>query len=81
MGPDLKQGIVKLDAITAATTTGLGLGTFFNYLPSMLGIIATMSGITLTWVMICKGRLNIQKVKLENEVLKSKLLKKEHAHE
>lgn len=81
MPPDIKHSIAKLDAITAATTTGLGLGTFFNYLPSMLGIFATMSGITLTWVMICKGRLNIQKAKLENEILKGELLKKEHAHE
>ena len=73
MRPDIKHGIVNADAVVAATTTGLGLGTFFNYLPSVLGIIATMSGIILTWVMIGKGRLNIQKVKLENERLRKEL--------
>ena len=73
MRPELKHSIVKADAIIATTTTGLGLGTLFNYLHSMLGIIAIMSGIILTWVMICKGRLNIQKVKLENERLKKEL--------
>ena len=57
-GPVIEN--VKAQAIAATVTTGFGLGTFFDYLPDILGVMGTMSGITLTWVMICKLMLEIK---------------------
>lgn len=57
----------KISAFYAAFTTAAGLGTLLDYIPDLLGIIATMSGITLTWVMICRTRLQIKVLKQEAE--------------
>ena len=73
----MKQGIAqhaititengKAQALASTFTTAAGIGTILDYLPDMLGIIATISGITLTWIMICKGRLDIKRIKAEIE--------------
>jgi len=55
----------KAQALASTFTTAAGVGTVLDYLPDMLGIIATLSGITLTWIMICKSRLDIKRIKLE----------------
>lgn len=55
----------KAQALASTFTTAAGIGTVLDYLPDMLGIIATLSGITLTWIMICKSRLDIKRIKLE----------------
>lgn len=55
----------KAQALASTFTTAAGVGTVLDYLPDMLGIIATISGITLTWIMICKSRLEIRKIKAE----------------
>ena len=57
----------KTQALASTFTTAAGIGTILDYLPDMLGVIATMSGITLTWIMICKSRLDIKRIKLEIE--------------
>ena len=57
----------KAQALASTFTTAAGVGTVLDYLPDMLGIIATLSGITLTWIMICKSRLDIKRIKLEIE--------------
>ncbi len=57
----------KAQALASTFTTAAGLGTVLDYLPDALGVFATMSGITLTWVMICKVRLDIKKVKASIE--------------
>ena len=60
----------KIQAAGAAFTTASGLGTVLNYLPDFLGIVATMTGILFTWVMIRKGRLDARKIKLEIKLMK-----------
>jgi hypothetical protein len=57
-GPIIEN--VKVQAAAAALTTGFGLGTILEYLPAVLGAVGTMSGIILTWVMICKLMLEIK---------------------
>ena len=57
-GPVIEN--VKAQAAAATLATGFGLGTFFDYLPDVLGVAGTMSGIMLTWVMICKLMLEIK---------------------
>ena len=57
-GPVIEN--VKVQAIAATVTTGFGLGTILDYLPDALGVVGTMSGIMLTWVMICKLMLDIK---------------------
>ena len=57
----------KAQALASTFTTAAGIGTVLDYLPNMLGVIATISGITLTWIMICKSRLDIKRIKLEIE--------------
>jgi hypothetical protein len=57
----------KAQALASTFTTAAGIGTVLDYLPDMLGIIATLSGISLTWIMICKSRLDIKRIKLEIE--------------
>ena len=60
----------KIQAAGATFTTASGLGTVLNYLPDFLGIVATMTGIMFTWVMIRKGRLDARKIKLEIKLMK-----------
>ena len=55
----------KAQALGATFTTMAGVTTILDYLPDMLGVIATLSGITLTWLMICKSRLEIKRIKAE----------------
>jgi hypothetical protein len=64
----------------ATFTTMSGMGTLLNWLPDILGMIATFLGITLTWIMIGKGkaerrrsRLDTKRIELEIEVLEKKL--------
>lgn len=57
----------KLSALYATFTTAAGLGTLLDYLPDFLGVAATMSGLILTWVMICRTRLQIKVLKQESE--------------
>ena len=61
------QGIIKngkAEALASTFTTAAGMATFLEYIPGVLGVVATLSGITLTWVMICKGRLEMKRIKL-----------------
>jgi hypothetical protein len=79
MDHKLKQSIVelsdnpKIQAAGATFATASGMGTYLDYIPDMLGIIATTTGIILTWVMIRKGRLDAKKIRME-----IKLMEKEH---
>ena len=79
MKPEMKDSLVqlsnnpKVQAFGATFTTASGMGTVLNYLPDALGVVATMTGIMFTWVMIRKGRLDAKKIRLE-----IKLMKKEH---
>ena len=77
-GPVIEN--VKVQAAAATLTTGFGLGTFFDYFPDVIGVVATLSGITLTWVMICKGRLGAKRNKLEIQVLEEKLKRERRNH-
>ena len=54
----------KSEALGATFTTMAGVVTYFEYIPELLGVVATLSGITLTWVMICKGRLEMKRIKI-----------------
>lgn len=79
---ELKQNMVqlidnpKVQAAGATFTTTSGMLTVLNYIPNVLGILATTAGLILTWVMIRKGRLDAKKIKLE-----IKLMEKEHVCE
>lgn len=57
----------KTQALGATFTTMAGVSTVLDYLPDVLGIIATLSGISLTWLMIYKSRLDIKRIKIEIE--------------
>lgn len=57
----------KIEAVTATLTTAAGAVTFLGVVPAILGIVATTSGIALTWVMICKSRMEIKRIKLAIE--------------
>lgn len=57
----------KTQALASTFTTMAGIGTVLDYLPNTLGVLATISGITLTWMMICKNRLEMKRIKLAIE--------------
>ncbi|MCK5611044.1 hypothetical protein KAR91_54730 [Candidatus Pacearchaeota archaeon] len=74
----------KGQGLAATFTTMSGLGTVLELLTPVLGAVATMAGLTLTWVMIGNGRrkrrmdaesfkLSSEKQRLEIEVLEKKL--------
>lgn len=57
----------KLSAFYAALTTVAGLGTLLEYIPQALGVMSILSGMTLTWVTICRIILQIKALKQEAE--------------
>ena len=74
----------KGQGLAATFTTMSGLFTFLEMITPVLGAIATMAGLTLTWIMIGNGRrkrrmdaesfrLSSEKARLEIEVLEKKL--------
>ena len=74
----------KSQSLAAGFTTMSGLGTVLELLTPVLGVVATMAGLTLTWIMIGNGRrkrrmdaesfkLSSEKQRLEIEVLEKKL--------
>lgn len=80
MKPEMKESLVqlsnnpKIQAAGATFTTASGMGTFLNYLPDVLGVVATMTGIMFTWVMIRKGRLDAEKIRLEINLMEKERL-------
>ena len=66
----------KAAASISTATTAAGLGTVLNYIPDVLGSVATMAGIMLSWFLIRKVRMETRKIKLEMEVLRER----ERAH-
>ena len=62
----------KVAASISTVTTAAGLGTVLNYIPDVLGSVATMAGILLSWFLIRKVRMETRKIKLEMEVLRSR---------
>ena len=74
----------KSQSLAATFTTMSGIGTVLDLLTPVLGVMATLAGFTLTWVMIGNGRLkrrmdaetfrlSSEKQRLEIEVLEKKL--------
>jgi len=59
----IKSG--KSEALASTFTTLAGVATLLEFIPVMLGVVATLSGIILTWIMICKGRLEMKRIKIE----------------
>ena len=57
----------KLSAFYAAFTTAAGLGTLLDYIPEILGVMSILSGMTLTWVTICRVILQIKVLKQKAE--------------
>ncbi len=57
----------KISALYATFTTAAGLGTLFDYIPELLGIMSILSGMTLTWLTIYRIRLQIRVLKKEIE--------------
>ena len=57
----------KLSAFYAALTTVAGLGTLLEYIPQALGVMSILSGMTLTWVTICRIILQIKVLKQKVE--------------
>ena len=69
------QGVVestKVVGTVSTVTTAAGLGTVLNYLPDVLGSVATMAGIMLSWFLICKVRTETKKIKLEMALLRER---------
>lgn len=54
----------KLEAGASTFTTAAGIAMYLEYISGVLGVFAIMSGLILTWVMICKGRLEMKRIKL-----------------
>ncbi len=66
----------KIQGAGATFTTTSGMLTVLEIIPGALGVVATMMGMILTWVMISKVRLDKKKRKLE-----IRLMEKEHVCE
>ena len=62
----------KVVGTVSTVTTAAGLGTVLNYLPDVLGSVATMAGIMLSWFLIRKVRMETRKIKLEMDVLRDR---------
>ena len=66
----------KVATGVSATTTGTGIGTLIDWIPSDIGKLATLVGIALSLVLIYthlrKGRIEYKKTKLEIEILMEK---------
>ena len=62
----------KVIGAVSTVTTAAGLGTVLNYLPDVLGSVATMAGILLSWFLIRKVRMETKKIKLEMQVLRNR---------
>jgi hypothetical protein len=55
----------KYAHLIAMLTTSVGVSTIFEILPKVTGVVAGMSGIVLTWVLICKARVETKKIEME----------------
>ena len=66
----------KAAQLVAMTTTGTGMGTVFEWIPSDIGKLATLIGIVLSSILIYKHSMLLkqdsEKNKLELEILKEK---------
>lgn len=64
----------KVAAAVVAGTTGAGLSTYLDWIPTDIGKLATLAGLTLSVVLIYvhlrKGHAEIKKTHLETEILK-----------
>ncbi len=67
----------KAAAAVSAATTGTGLGTFLDYIPSDIGKLATLVGIILSSVLIRthwrRGKIEMEKGRLEIDLLRAQL--------
>ncbi len=70
---------IKTAATVATGTTGTGLGTILDLIPSDIGKLATVIGIILSSVLIFthirKGAIEYRKTKLEIKILEEKAKK------
>ena len=70
---------IKLAAMVSASTTSVGFGLIFDWIPNDIGKLASLIGIVLSIVLICfhlrKGRIETKKAKLEIELLEQKKLR------
>lgn len=66
----------KIASGVSAMTTGTGVGTFLDWIPTDIGKLATLVGIVLSSVLIYthwrKGRIEYEKTRLEILVLKER---------
>lgn len=60
----------------ASGSIATGLATVFEYLPTALGTLATVVGITLSIMMIRRTAEDIKKTRLEIEILRQKELER-----
>jgi hypothetical protein len=63
---------VKTGATVAGGTTATGVGTWFEYIPSDIGKLATVIGLVLSLVLIY---VHLRKGRLERDILKERLKK------
>ena len=70
----------RVGTVVSTITTGTGVGTVLNWIPSDIGKLASVVGIALSlvliWLYFKKGLTEIEdrkKIKLEIELLKAKL--------
>ena len=77
---ELRQTMVQVaqnpnaQAAGATFTTTSGMLTYLGWLPPVLGVLATVMGMILTWFMISKVRLDKKKSKLEIKIMKKELV-------
>ena len=78
MRPNVEQHVqnvvenTKVIGTVSTATTAAGLGTVLNYIPDILGSVATMAGILLSWFLIRKVRMETAKIKLEMDALRGR---------
>ena len=68
---------IKAAVMVSASTTGVGLGVVFDWIPNDIGKLASLIGIILSIVLIIfhlrKGHIENKKSKIELELLQEKL--------
>lgn len=67
---------IKIATMVSASTTTLGMGVIFDWIPNDIGKLASLVGVLLSIVLIYfhirKGRLDNKKSKIELEILEDK---------
>lgn len=64
---------IKVQAAASTYTLASGFGFVFDDLSSILRIACTVSGLALTWMIICNKRLEMKRIKLGIEIDKQEL--------